>query len=129
MISKSNIREILEQFIDDLNSSVDTHRLEELIRGKDSIREVDVGSKPEPWTRKHLIRKLLDAVKLEWEPEIYGRGKGYPDFGITNLDVPVIGEDKSINKIEEAKADIKSYLNNRAASFELSLERGSSRSA
>ena len=99
MISELNIREILEQFIDDLNSCVDTHRLEDLLRGKDTLKEVDLGSKPEAWTRKHLIRRLLDAVRLEWEPEIYGRGSGYADFGITNLDIPVIGEVKSIKDL------------------------------
>mgnify|MGYP007026969902 FL=1 len=42
-----------------------------------------------------MIRPLLDASGLEWEPEIHGGGEGYPDFGINNLDILVIGEDKS----------------------------------
>lgn len=117
MGSAAEVRSALEDFIDDLNSKVDTHRLEELLNGDATLDGGrDIGSKPEAWTRKHLIRKLLQAVDLEWEPEIHGGGEGYPDFGITNLDVLVIGEDKSINKIEEAKEDVKQYLNNRAAS-------------
>jgi len=112
----TDLMSILENFVDDLNSCVNTHRLEELLNGDDILKGADVGSKPEPWTRKHLIEKLLDMASLEWEPEIYGKGQGYPDFGITNLDIVVIGEDKSINKINEAEKDIKDYLNNRAAS-------------
>jgi type I restriction-modification system DNA methylase subunit len=116
MTSKNEVLTVLESFVNDLGTCVDTHRLEELLQGSDTLKGGDVGSKPEPWTRKHLIRKLLDVAGLEWEPEIHGKGKGYPDFGIINLEVKVIGEDKSINKIEEAEAEIKEYLNNKAAS-------------
>lgn len=106
----------LEAFVDDLAALVDAHRLEALLRGHDTTTEAELGSKPEPWTRTHLVRPLLDAVGLDWEPEIHGKGEGYPDFGITNLDVPAIGEDKSINKVSEASEDVQDYLNNRAAS-------------
>jgi type I restriction-modification system DNA methylase subunit len=116
MGAPAEVRSILEQFVDDLNSSVEAHRLEELLEGRDSMEGPDVGSKPESWTRKHLIRPLLDISDLEWEPEIHGGGEGYPDFGINNLDVLVIGEDKSINKVDEAEEEVKEYLNNRAAS-------------
>lgn len=116
MSSPGEIRSILESFVDDLNDKVDAHRLEELLKGDDTMTGPDTGSKPESWTRKHLIRPLLVASGLEWEPEIHGGGEGYPDFGVTNLDIVVIGEDKSINKIEEAEDEIQEYLNNRAAS-------------
>lgn len=117
MSSPREIRSILESFVDDLHAQVDTaHRLEDLLQGEENLTGADVGSKPEPWTRKHLIRPLLDASGLEWEPEIHGGGEGYPDFGLTNLDVLVIGEDKSINKFEEAEEEVQDYLNNRAAS-------------
>lgn len=117
MSSPGEVSSILEQFVDDLHTQIDTaHRLEDLLHGQESLTGADVGSKPEAWTRKHLIRPLLNASSLEWEPEIHGGGEGYPDFGLTNLDVLVIGEDKSINKYEEAEEEIKGYLNNRAAS-------------
>lgn len=117
MSSPGEIRSILEQFVDDLHDQVDNaHRLEDLLNGEETLTGADVGSKPEPWTRKHLNRPLLDASGLEWEPEIHGGGEGYPDFGLTNLDVLVIGEDKSINKFEEAEEEVQDYLNNRAAS-------------
>ena len=116
MSSPTEVRSILEGFLDDLNEKVDTHRLEELLKGEGTLQGPDVGSKPESWTRKHLIRPLLDASGLEWEPEIHGGGEGYPDFGITNLDILVIGEDKSINKFGQAEEEIQEYLNNRAAS-------------
>ena len=116
MSTPDNVLSVLENFVDDLNNQVDIHRLEEILQGQDTITGADVGSKPEPWTRHHLIRPLLQAVDLEYEPEIHGQGEGYPDFGIMKLDLLVIGEDKSINKIEDAEEDIKNYLNNRAAS-------------
>jgi len=116
MGSAQDVQSILERFVEDLNSHVDPHRLEELLQGDTTLTGADVGSKPESWTRKHLIRPLLDAVGIEWEPEIHGGGEGYPDFGIVNLSVLVIGEDKSINKVEEAEVEVKDYLNNRAAS-------------
>lgn len=115
-MSSPAVRSLLEDFVEDLYSHVESHRLEELLQGEAELKGADIGSKPEPWTRKHLIRPLLEAVDLEWEPEIHGKGEGYPDFGITNLDVPVIGEDKAINGIEAAEPEIMDYLNNRAAS-------------
>ena len=84
MPSESDIQSVLESFVNDLNSCVDTHRLETLLNGRDTLKGSDVDSKPESWTRKHLIRPLLDSMELEWEPELYGKGRGYPDFGITN---------------------------------------------
>jgi len=118
MAPKDDVRAVLESFIDALGKCVDAHRLEELLQGSDTLKGSDIGSMPEPWTRKHLIRRLLDVTGLEWEPEIYGKGEGYPDFGLTNLEVKVIGEDKSINKIADAEDEVKKYLNNKAASGE-----------
>lgn len=116
MPSSNDIRSILEGFVDDLYAKVDAHRLEDLLQGEEVMTGGDVGSKPESWTRKHLIRPLLDECDLEWEPEIHGKGEGYPDFGITNLDILVIGEDKPINNFEQAAEEVQDYLNNRAAS-------------
>jgi type I restriction-modification system DNA methylase subunit len=116
MGSPSEIRSILEQFVEDLDDKLSTQRLEEVLRGDDTPKEAELGSQPEPWTRRHLIRPLIEAADLYWEPELHGGGEGYPDFGITNLDTKVIGEDKALNKSTEADEDIEEYLNNRAAS-------------
>lgn len=116
MGSPSDIRAVLEGFVDDLHAAVDAHTLEAVLRDQETLTGATVGSKPEPWVRKHLIRPLLDAAGLEWEPEVHGGGEGYPDFGVTNLDVPVIGEDKPLNAVDAAKSDVQAYLNNRAAS-------------
>ncbi|MDL0128442.1 DNA methyltransferase, partial [Halobacterium salinarum] len=115
-MSSSAVRSTLTEFVDELEEKIDTHRLEDILSGDGSLTSADLGSKPESWTRKHLIRPLLDDVRLEWEPEIHGGGEGYPDFGLENLDVLVIGEDKPVNAIGEAEDDVKEYLNNRAAS-------------
>jgi type I restriction-modification system DNA methylase subunit len=116
MGSPSEVRDVLEQFIDDLDDKLSGQRLEEVLRGDDTPIGAELGSQPEPWTRRHLIRPLIEACDLYWEPEIHGGGEGYPDFGITNLDVKVIGEDKSLNNQDQAEEEIEEYLNNRAAS-------------
>ena len=116
MGSSNEIHSLLEQFVSDLDDKLPPHRLEEVLRGDDTPREAELGSQPEPWTRRHLIRPLIEASDLYWEPELHGGGEGYPDFGITNLDTKVIGEDKALNKNTEADEDIEEYLNNRAAS-------------
>jgi hypothetical protein len=118
MSANGSVVSVLESFVDDLGKCVDAHRLEALLQGLDYLKGSEVGSLPEPWTRKHLIRKLLVCAGLEWEDEIYGKGECYPDFGLKNLEIPVIGEEKSINKITEAEDEIKKYLNNKAASGE-----------
>jgi hypothetical protein len=66
----------------------------------------DVSSKPESWTRKHLIRHF-DEVGLGLEPEIHGGGEGYTSCGVKNLDILIIGEEKLISKFEEAEEQIK----------------------
>ena len=116
MPGPDEVRSILEDFVDDLDAELDPQRLEEVLRGEDTPTSAELGSQPEPWVRRHLIRPLLDETELYWENEIHGGGEGYPDFGITNLDVKVIGEDKKLNGSEDAVNGIEEYLNNRAAS-------------
>jgi len=44
MSSPAEVRSILEDFLDDLNDKVDTHRLEELLKGElGRIRDVATG--------------------------------------------------------------------------------------
>ena len=116
MSGPDQIRSILEDFVDDLDDHLSPQKLEKTLQGDYNPDTPDLGSQPEPWIRRHLIRPLLEEVNLYWEPEIHGGGEGYPDFGITNLDVKVIGEDKKINGSGDAVDDIETYLNNRAAS-------------
>ena len=116
MPSPDEIRSILEDFVDDLDAELDPQRLEKVLTGQETPTSAELGSQPEPWVRRHLIRPLLNETDLYWENEIHGGGEGYPDFGITNLDVKVIGEDKKLNGSEDAVNDIEEYLNNRAAS-------------
>jgi type I restriction-modification system DNA methylase subunit len=116
MPGPDEVRSILEDFVDDLDDQLNPQELEETLKGNYSPSTADLGSQPEPWVRRHLIRPLLEEVDLYWEPEIHGGGEGYPDFGITNLDIKVIGEDKKLNRSEDAAEDIEAYLNNRAAS-------------
>jgi type I restriction-modification system DNA methylase subunit len=116
MASPDAIRSILEDFVDDLEDELPPQKLEETLRGDYTPTTAELGSQPEPWTRHHLIRPLLEEADLDWEPEIHGGGEAYPDFGIENLDTKLIGEDKALNKCGEAEEDIEEYLNNRAAS-------------
>ena len=116
MVSVTEVKTVLDTFVDELHSHVNAHELEDLLKGNIQLKSSVIGSQPEAWTRQHLIRKILDAVGLVYENEAYGRGKGFPDFIIKNLKTPVIGEDKPINNIESAEEDIKGYLDSRGAS-------------
>ncbi|MDF9744522.1 hypothetical protein [Natrinema salsiterrestre] len=85
-----------------------------IIFGKKPLQpeEVDIGFKPEAFTRHNLVRPLLNAAGLEYQPEPRGgeQQETYPDFLITNTDVEIIGEVKPVNRIFEGKEQLRSYL-------------------
>lgn len=118
----SELRQNLDNFLDELNDRMGTHDLERLLltddtslTGRDLSRPGGemAGYEPEDWTERNLIWLMLDAVGLEWEPRPYGTDNDRPDFELTNLDIPVIGENKSPNKIDDATAELKDYLKNK----------------
>lgn len=118
----SELRDILENFLSNLNERMGTHNLEELLltedrtlTGRDLGRPTGdmAGYEPENWTEEYLIWKVIETMGLARESRPYGAGNDRPDFEITNLDIAVIGENKPPNKIDEAINDLKEYLTNK----------------
>lgn len=107
------VKSVLQDYVDALYSNLDAHELEQLFNGDKVLTSIDLGNQPEPWTEDNLIWPLLDAVGLDKDPQPYGGGDR-PDFELLNVDVDVLGENKSPNKIDDAEADLKSYLRDKA---------------
>lgn len=107
------VESALRDFVSALNSNLDTHEFEQFLSGDKTLTSRDLGNQPEPWTEDNLILPLLQAVGLEKDPQPYGAGDR-PDFELLNVDVDVLGENKSPNKIKDAEDDIKEYLRDKA---------------
>lgn len=107
------IESALREFASALNSNLTTHEFERFLAGNKTLTSHDLGNQPEPWTEHNLIWPILEAVELKKDPQPYGAGDR-PDFELLNVDVDVLGENKSPNKIENAKDDIKEYLRDKA---------------
>jgi len=107
------VKSVLQDYVDALHSNLDAHELEQVFNGDKVLTSIDLGNQPEPWTEDNLIWPLLDAVGLTKDPQPYGGGDR-PDFELLNVDVDVLGENKSPNKIDDAEEDLKSYLRDKA---------------
>jgi len=92
---------------------LDTHELEQVLSGNRTLTSIDIGNQPEPWCEDNLIWPLLEAVDLEKDVQPYGGGDR-PDFELLNVDVDVLGENKSPNNIDSAESEIKEYLRDKA---------------
>lgn len=123
-MTTDEVRSILEDFIDDLYRRLDSHELQEVL-DEDVRRELTgddlgleesefTGYPPERWLENHLIEDVLDALELEWEPQPYGRDADRPDFEVIDVGVPLMGENKSMNRIGAAIEDMEGYLKNKA---------------
>ncbi|MFB6199537.1 MAG: Eco57I restriction-modification methylase domain-containing protein [Candidatus Nanohaloarchaea archaeon] len=119
------IRDILTDFLDDLNEKVDVHTLEDVIKGEESdLSSNDLRQSPEPYTEQMLIWPIIDALGLEKtiRPFAEGGDRGeWPDFRIDNLDKELIGENKPVNNIEQAKKEIKDYLDRKSIPSEYGI--------
>jgi len=114
---RDSVRDVLADFLRNLESEVGTHDLERILRGeKDTITRAELGHGPEAWTENNLIWPLLRVVGLEKEVRPFGDGnkQSLPDFEITNLGKEVLGENKPPNNIEDAVSDIKEYLDRKS---------------
>jgi len=120
--SVTEIRHVLSNFVDDLGERFDPHELEDLLSGDREITSRDLGLDdsefagyaPERWVENHLIDDILDAFGFNWEPQPYGRDDDRPDFEVRGLEVSMMGENKSLNKIKKAEEDMEAYLRNKA---------------
>lgn len=108
------VRTVLNDFLLELYDRLSAHEIERVLSGdKDDLTSFDVGQKPETFTEDYLIHPLLGAVGIEYERQPYaqkGNRVSWPDFETQNLDETVIGENKPLNNVEEAKEEIKGYI-------------------
>ncbi|WP_284013227.1 hypothetical protein [Halobaculum litoreum] len=123
-MTTDEIRSDLENFVDDLYRRLNSRELQEVLDG-DIRRELTgddlglddsefTGYPPERWLERHLIEYVLDDLGLDWEPQPYGRDDDRPDFEVRGVGVALMGENKSMNKIDEAISDMEAYLVNKA---------------
>jgi hypothetical protein len=125
-IDVSAIRSVIENFLDELASTVsDTHKVERVLAGNDTLTIDDLNNRPEDWTEGNLIWPLIKIVGLNREP---GRPASYrqaaetsqtemPDFRLVEMDgeFVAIGETKSPNKLDSAEEELlNDYLSNKA---------------
>ena len=125
-IDVSSIQSVIEEFLDELATTVsDTHKIERVLSGNDTLTINDLNNQPEEWTEGNLIWPLIEAVGLNREP---GRPASQrsaagsmqreaPDFRLVEQDGDfiVIGENKSPNKIGRAETElVEDYLSNKA---------------
>ena len=111
--SGSAVREVFEAFVTELRTEVEPQAFEAVLTGKRSLGEVDVEYKPETFTEEKLVRPLLDAAGLRFSGQPKDRTGDvvtYPDFRVTNLGTPVVGETKPIGRIAEASEDVTEYI-------------------
>lgn len=107
------IRDALKEFVTELRNRIDPQAFEAVLTGKQPLSDFDVGYKPETFTEENLIHPMLDAADLRFNSQPKdqtGDVVKYPDFRVTNLRTPVVGEAKSIGKITEASEDLEEYI-------------------
>ena len=120
------LRSVIEDFLDELASAVsDSHKVERVLAGDETLTISDLSNQPEEWTEGNLIWPLIKAVGLNRQP---GRPASQrsaagttqreaPDFRLVEQDgeFVLIGENKSPNKIDQAEQElVGDYLSNKA---------------
>lgn len=117
---ESEIRSILTEFVYNLANKIDdAQHIERVLQGKTLSRD-DLKSEPEKWTEDTLINPLINTVQLHKQP-----GRPTPQYETpewVNVEIPdleleeddgevwIIGENKSVNKYDQAKEDIQEYI-------------------
>jgi hypothetical protein len=113
----------LTGFVDQLYESLDRDggHVGGVLGGDEEVKRTDLNSEPEEWTEDSLIYPLLDAVGLHKQPGRPNPRFETPDWVTTEIpdfelieeddtEIQIIGENKSVNKITEAEADIQEYI-------------------
>lgn len=118
--------DVIATFVDELYDALgqDSRHLERVLIDGETIVRDDINSSPEKWTEDALIEPLINALGLHKQP---GRPTPrfetpswvtveIPDFELiehNDSEVWIIGESKSLNKIDEAEAEIQQYISKR----------------
>lgn len=109
----ASVREVIEAFLADLSTSVPQTDLQSLLSGNQTLDDLDIGYQPEAYTEENLIHKLLKAVELTYQrqPKATDTQRSrWPDFELSNTNIPIIGESKPLNRVVDGEAEIKEYL-------------------
>jgi len=121
------VRNVLINFVHELDDALDgdAQHVERILRDDEGLSRSDLQAEPEEWTEDVLIDELIRAVSLNIQP---GRPNPryetpewvsveIPDFELEehdedgdNGDLWIIGENKSVNKFEDAQGDMQEYL-------------------
>ncbi|QAU11777.1 hypothetical protein EKH57_02850 [Halorubrum sp. BOL3-1] len=109
----SAVRAAFEAFVTELRNEVDPQAFEAILTGERPLSDFDIGCESETVTEETLVHPILEAadLRVNGQPKDQtGPSVTYPDFQITNVDAPVVGEAKSIGKIAEASEDLEEYI-------------------
>ncbi|PSQ05700.1 SAM-dependent DNA methyltransferase [Halobacteriales archaeon QS_6_71_20] len=113
-----DVEDVLRSFVRSLSSALDDpHKLERVLRGDEKVTSSEVGQRPETFTENNLIFPLLEACGLDHNEQPYGE-KGsqvvWPDFELLLNEPKVIGENKSLNNIDEGLSELRDYLDRKS---------------
>lgn len=121
----AEIRSHIVDFLDTLDERMKDPRLGEIIEEGKTLRSENLGQRPERCVEDALIWPILETLGFEVTPRPhypYGDTDECPDFRIDNLAEVVIGENKSSNRFDEAKADIETYLDSRRYEYGIATD-------
>lgn len=119
------VRSVIKAFINKLREETSEQFTLGVILNRETLKSRDIGQQPEAFTEQHLIDKLLDTLGFSYKDQATafgGGGKNNPDFELEDTgEIVVIGENKSINKWNEAPTDIDEYLDSRSVGAEYGI--------
>lgn len=107
--------EVFIEFLRGIDAEVSRNHFEQLLFGQITLDSDDLefDYQPEAYTKSNLVVPLLEALGLDHQPEPKIQGierDSWPDFRITNLNIPIIGEIKPLNAIGSGVDEIQRYL-------------------
>ncbi|WP_251921641.1 Eco57I restriction-modification methylase domain-containing protein [Salinibacter ruber] len=122
---EDEVRSVIKAFINKLREETSEQFTLGVILNRNTLTSRDIGQEPEAFTEQHLIDKLLDTLGFSYKDQATafgGAGKNNPDFELEDIGkIGVIGENKSINKWDEAPPDIDEYLDSRSVGAEYGI--------
>ena len=123
--TQNAIRSVIKGFLEQLLTETSEQFVLDVAISRETITGKDVDQKPEAFTEQYLIDKLLDALGFKYKDQAAafgGSGENYPDFKLEGTDdIGVIGENKSINKWDEAPSEVDYYLDKKSVGAEYGI--------
>lgn len=123
--ASSEMRSHISEFLATLDSRMDEQRLDEIIEAGGTLASENLNQLPERCVEDCLIWPVLETLGFEITPQPYyrsGDDNERPDFRIDNLAGVVIGENKSVNRFDEATSDLGLYLDSRQYEYGIATD-------